>query len=89
MLVKTKEKSMTIFKDIEVGQVFRDNDSGIICMKVDLEDDYICCPRCDEEININDEKGKAIYAVELETGMIFAFENLEQVEIIQGAFVED
>ena len=68
MIVKAKERKETFFKDVKVGQVFRDDSDECIFMKVALEDDYVCCPRCDEDIRINDEKGTAIYAVDHKCG---------------------
>lgn len=84
MVVRAKEMKGTFFKDIKVGQVFRDIDSDNIFMKVNFEDNYFYCPRCGEEIPINDD-----YAVELKSGLLYGFNSFEEVEIIQGAFVEE
>lgn len=89
MLVRVKERTETFFKDVKVGQVFRDDNNDDIFMKVALEDDYVCCPRCDEDIRINDEKGTAIYAVDLSSGLVYEFDSHSTVEIVQGAFVEE
>lgn len=88
MLVKTKERKETLFKDIKIGQVFRDNNNESIFVKIYFEDDYICCPECEEDININNEKGE-VYAVELDSGLVYEFDPRSIVEIIRGAFVED
>lgn len=88
MLVRTKERKEIFFKDVKVGQVFREYSEEDVYMKVSLEDDYICCPRCDENIHINDEKGMA-YAVDLASGLVYEFDSHTTVEIIQGAFIEE
>lgn len=88
MIVKTKERKEIFFKDVKVGQVFREYNEEDVYMKVNLEDDYIVCPRCDEDIRINDEKGMA-YAVDLASGLVYDFEPQTTVEIIQGAFIEE
>lgn len=85
MLVRAKERKELIFQELKVGEVFKAND-GAILMKVRFEDDCICCPRCDMTININDEK---IYAVELNSGLMYEFDEYSTVEIIQGAFIEE
>jgi uncharacterized C2H2 Zn-finger protein len=54
MIVKSKERKEIFFKDVKVGQVFREHGEEDVYMKVSLEDDFICCPRCDEDIHIND-----------------------------------
>lgn len=88
MLVRAKERTETFFRDVKVGQVFRDENNDFF-MKVHLEDDDICCPRCDEDIRINDEKGTAIYAVDLSSGLVYEFDSHSTVEIVQGAFIEE
>lgn len=88
MLVRTKERKEIFFKDVKVGQVFREYNEEDVYMKVSLEDDFICCPRCDEDIHINDEKGMAS-AVNLASGLVYDFEPQTTVEIIQGAFIEE
>lgn len=88
MLVRTKERKEIFFKDVKVGQVFREYSEEDVYMKVSLEDDFICCPRCDEDIHINDEKGMAS-AVNLASGLVYDFEPQTTVEIIQGAFIEE
>lgn len=87
MIVKTKERKEITFQELEVGQVFEKID-GVILMKVRFEDDYICCPRCNEDIHINDEKGSE-GVVELSTGSIFDFEWHERVRPIQGYFIKE
>lgn len=89
MLVRAKERKEIFFKDIKVGQVFRKDRSEYIFMKVFLEDDFIVCPNCDEDIRINDEKGSGFYAVELSTGLVYEFDSHLIVEIVQGAFIEE
>lgn len=88
MLVRAKERTETFFNDIKIGQVFKDEDDDIF-MKVHLEDDYICCPRCDQDIRIHEEKGIAIYAVKLSSGLVYEFDEHATVEIVQGAFIEE
>lgn len=88
MLVKTKERKETFFKDVKVGQVFRKRHDEEIYMKIELEDDCICCPRCDLDLSINDEKG-ITYAVELNSGLVYEFDEHSMVEIVQGAFIEE
>lgn len=88
MLVKTKERKETFFKDITVGQVFREGNNEDIFMKIDFEDDYVFCPRCDKDIHISDEKG-ITYAVELKSGLVYEFAPCSIVEVVQGAFIED
>ena len=46
MILKLKEKKEITFEEIGIGQIFKYDDS--IFMKVDFENDYICCPRCEE-----------------------------------------
>ena len=87
MIVKAKERKEMIFQELKVGEVFEDND-GDILMKVRFEDDYVCCPRCDEDIHINDERGDS-GAVELSTGLVYDFEWCEKVRPIQGYFIEE
>ena len=86
MVVKSKERKEIFFKDIKVGQVFREDDD--IYMKVRLEDDYICCPRCDEDIHINDETS-GYFGVDLESGLVYEFDIHSTVEPIQGYFIEE
>lgn len=88
MIVKAKEKEKIYFKDVKIGQVFREYGEETIYMKVSLEDDLICCPRCDEDIHINEEKGTG-YAVELNSGHLYDFSSLTKVENVQGAFTEE
>lgn len=88
MIVKSKERKEIFFKDVKVGQVFREYGEEDVYMKVSLEDDFICCPRCDEDIHINDEKGMD-YAVNLTLGLVYEFDSHTTVEIIQGAFIEE
>ena len=57
-------------------------------MKVDFENDYICCPRCEEDINIYDQTGDC-WAVELSKGSIYEFNINDWVEPIQGYFIEE
>ena len=87
MIVKAKERKEMIFQELEVGQVFKDENNDIF-MKVRLEDDDICCPRCDLDLSINDEKGNTS-AVELSTGLVYDFEWCEKVRPIQGYFIEE
>ena len=86
MIVKSKERKEVFFRDIKVGQVFRD-DEGIF-MKIQLEDDYIVCPRCNEDIHISDVNCTE-YAVELTTGLTYEMSGHIMVEPIQGYFVEE
>lgn len=88
MIVKAKERKGVFFKDVKVGQVFREDNNEYIFMKIDFEDEYICCPRCDLDLSINDEKG-ITYAVELNSGLVYEFDEHSMVEIVQGAFVEE
>lgn len=87
MLVKSKERKEVFFRDIEVGQVFKDENNDIF-MKVHLEDDDIYCPVCNADICINDEKG-CTGAVELGSGLVYDFEGHSTVEIVQGYFIEE
>lgn len=88
MLVKVKGRKEIFFKEVKVGQVFRECRDEEIYMKIKLEDDCICCPRCDLDLSINDEKGIA-YAVELSSGLVYEFDEHSMVEIVQGAFIEE
>ena len=88
MIVKAKERKEMIFQELKVGEVFRAYRDEDIYMKIKLEDDCICCPRCDLDLNINDEKG-ITYAVELNSGLVYEFDEHSMVEIAQGAFVEE
>ncbi len=88
MIVKAKEREEIYFKDIKVGQVFREYGEEPIYMKVSLEDDFICCPECGEDFHINNEKSM-VYAVDLNYGHIYEFSSLTIVEIVQGAFIEE
>lgn len=86
MIVKTKEKEKIYFKDVKVGQVFREWGEETIYMKVSLED--ACCPECGEDFHINNKKNR-VYAVELNYGLIYEFDIHSTVEIVQGAFIEE
>lgn len=86
MIVKSREKKEVLFRDIKVGQVFK-NDEGVF-VKIRLEDDYIVCPRCDEDIHITDINCTE-YAVELTTGLAYEISGHIMVEPIQGYFVEE
>lgn len=88
MIVKSKKREEIFFKDVKVGQVFRECHDKEIYMKIELEDDCICCPRCDLNLSINDEKG-ITYAVELNSGLVYEFDEHSMVEIVQGAFIEE
>lgn len=88
MIVKAKEREEIYFKDVKEGQVFKQYADDSIYMKVGFEDDSICCPRCDEDIHISEEKGMG-YAVELNSGLIYDFDTHSTVEIIQGTFIEE
>ena len=88
MIVKAKEKEKIYFKDVKIGQVFRECGWETIYMKVNFEDDSICCPDCGEDFHINNEKNR-VYAVELNRGLIHEFSSLSTVEIVQGAFIEE
>lgn len=86
MIVKAKEREEIFFRDIKIGQVFRD-DEGVF-MKMRLEDDYVVCPRCDEDIHISDVNCTE-YAVELTTGLAYEISGHTVVEPIQGYFIEE
>jgi hypothetical protein len=88
MLVKTKERKEIFFKEVKVGQVFRECRDEEVYMKIRFEDDCICCPRCDLDLSINDEKD-ITYAVELSSGLVYEFDEHSMVEIVQGAFIEE
>jgi hypothetical protein len=85
MIVRTKERKEIFFKDIPVGQVFREDDA--LFMKVQLNDDVIGCPRCDENIDLERELGEL--AVELSSGLIYEFELHAVVELVEGSFIEE
>ena len=86
MILKLKKRKEITFQEVEIGQIFKYNDS--IFMKVDFENDYICCPRCEEDINIYDQTGDC-WAVELSKGSIYAFDTDTWVEPIHGYFIEE
>ena len=88
MIVKAKDRQEIYFKDIKIGQVFREYGGETVYMKVKFEDDYVCCPECGEVLHINNEK-KGVYAVELNRGLIYEFSSLSKVEIVEGTFVEE
>ena len=56
MEVKTKRIPTKAFKDIDTGTVFRDDDE--LFMKVFMDDDYMVCPHCDEDIYAGKELGE-------------------------------
>ena len=85
MKTKTKHTPTKAFKDIERGAVFRDDDE--LFMKVFMDDDYIACPRCDEDIYAGKELGGI--AVHLETGDVHKFNDWDCFEIVNGTFVEE
>ena len=85
MFVKSKNLKTKDFKDIEGGTVFRINNE--LFMKVFLDDDYIACPRCDEDIYAGRELGGI--AVPLKSGDINNTGDWECVEIVTGSFVEE
>ena len=86
MRLKLKERKEITFQEVGIGQIFKYDDS--IFMKVDFENDYICCPRCEEDINIYDQTGDC-WAVELSKGSIYEFDTNKLVEPIQGYFIEE
>ena len=86
MRLKLKEGKEITFQEVGIGQIFKYDDS--IFMKVDFENDYICCPRCEEDINIYDQTGDC-WAVELSKGSIYEFDTNKLVEPIQGYFIEE
>ena len=86
MRLKLKERKEITFQQVGIGQIFKYDDS--IFMKVDFENDYICCPRCEEDINIYDQTGDC-WAVELSKGSIYEFDTNKLVEPIQGYFIEE
>ena len=88
MIVKAKEKKEAYFKDVKVGQVFRECGEETIYMKVSFEDDFICCPNCGADFHINNEKDM-VYAIELNRGLIYEFDTYSTVEIVKGAFIEE
>lgn len=88
MLVKTKERKKTFFKDIPVGQIFREGNNEEVFMKIDFADDYICCPICEVDISIKDATDKT-HAVKLKSGLVYEFEPYSAVNVTQGAFIED
>ena len=85
MKIKAKNKTEILFKDVSVGQVFRED--GALFMKVLLNDDVIECPRCDESIDLERELGEL--AVELSSGLIYEFALHAVVELIEGSFIEE
>ena len=85
MKIKAKNKTKILFKDVSVGQVFRED--GALFMKVLLNDDVIACPRCDESIDLERELGEL--AVELSSGLIYEFALHAVVELIEGSFIEE
>lgn len=85
MRIKAKNKTEVLFKDVSVGQVFREE--GALFMKVLLNDDIIACPRCDESIDLERELGEL--AVELSSGLIYEFALHAVVELIEGSFIEE
>lgn len=85
MKIKTKEREEILFKDVPFGQVFQEEDE--LFMKVQLNDDIICCPQCDEKIDLERELKEL--AVELSSGLIYQLEPIAVVKIVQGAFVEE
>ena len=86
MRLKLKERKEITFQEVGIGQIFKYDDS--IFMKVDFENDYICCPRCEEDINIYDQTGDC-WAVELSKGSIYELDTNNWVEPIQGYFIEE
>ena len=85
MEVKTKRIPTKAFKDIDTGTVFRDDDE--LFMKVFMDDDYMVCPHCDEDIYAGKELGGV--AVHLATGDVHKFDDWNHYEIVNGAFVEE
>ena len=85
MKIKAKNKTEVFFKDIPFGQVFRED--GALFMKVQLNNEVIGCPRCDESIDLERELGEL--AVELSSGMIYEFELHAVIELVEGSFIEE
>lgn len=85
MVVKSKNLQVKNFNEISSGTVFRYENE--LFMRVFLEDDYIVCPRCSEDIYAGKELGGL--AVCLETGDVYRFDERNNVEVIVGAFVEE
>lgn len=85
MKIKAKNKTKVLFKDIPFGQVFRED--GAFFMKVQLNDDVIECPRCDENIDLERELGEL--AVELSSGLIYEFGLHAVIELVEGSFIEE
>jgi hypothetical protein len=85
MEVKAKDTHKTPFIDINVGTVFRDD--GELYMRVFMEDDYIVCPRCNEDIYAGKELGGV--AVHLITGDVHKFDDWDYFEVVNGKFIEE
>lgn len=69
MKVITNKKDTVSIRDIEMGGTFIDDDE--VYMLCRYEGDDIYCPRCDEEISVNDQVG--YLAVSLGSGDIYNF----------------
>lgn len=84
MKIRRKESKLVSISEIKKGQTFiEDNEIFMMCHYLG---DVIECPRCDEEISINEEI--KYLAVMLSTGELFDFEYYTEVELTECEVVE-
>lgn len=84
MKITRKTGRDVMINQVKVGQTFiEDNEIFLMCR---YEGDDICCPRCDEDIAINDEV--AYLAVMLSTGEIYDFQSYNEVTLVECEVIE-
>lgn len=84
MEIKRKTDRTVSIHQIKVGQTFiEENEIFLMCR---YEGDGITCPRCSEDISINEEI--AYLAVMLSTGELFNFHPYDAVTLVECEVVE-
>ena len=84
MRVTRKSEKKVRFMDLKVGDTFIDDDE--IFIKCRYEGENIFCPRCDEQINIDDEM--PCLALMLSTGELWTFQDYSMIVKIECEVVE-
>lgn len=84
MKITRKSEKTVRFMDLKVGETFIDDEE--IFIKCRYEGENIFCPRCDEQIDVDDElPGLALM---LSTGELWNFESHNTVVKIECEVVE-
>lgn len=84
MKITRKTNKTVPIRQIEVGQTFIEDDEIFLMCR--YEGEGITCPRCSEDISINEEI--AYLAVMLSTGELFNFHPYDAVTLVECEVVE-